>query len=145
MADQTKKKLQGVIVTPETTVLDQAVDFVAVPLYDGELGVLPGRAPLVARLGYGELRAKIDGSTSSFYIYGGFIQVRSNVVSVLTQRAVPADRIDPTAAQSELQAARQQVPTTAEGSAAKTISLARARGQLALARKAGKSPSSPRG
>ncbi|MBI3466746.1 MAG: ATP synthase F1 subunit epsilon [Planctomycetes bacterium] len=142
MADPTEKKLQCVIVTPETTVLDQAVDFVAIPLYDGELGVLPGRAPLVARLGYGELRAKTGGSTSSFYIDGGFLQVRSNVVSVLTQRAVPADRIDPAGAQSALEAARQQIPTTPEGIAAKTISLARARGQVALARKAGKGPPS---
>ena len=142
MADPTEKKLQCVIVTPETTLLDQAVDFVAVPLYDGELGVLPGRAPLVARLGYGELRAKTGPSTSSFYIDGGFLQVRSNVVSILTHRAVPADRIDPAAARSELQAACKQITNTPEGFAAKTISLARARAQVALARKTGKSPSS---
>ena len=140
MADAIEKKLQCVIVTPETTVLDQPVDFVAVPLYDGELGVLPGRAPVVARLGYGELRAKSGATTSSFYIDGGFLQVRSNVVSVLTARAIPADRIDTAAANAELASARGQVPTTPEAFEAKTISLARAHGQLALARKSGKAP-----
>ena len=39
------KKLQCVVVTPEKTLLDEWVDFVALPLYDGELGVLPGRTP----------------------------------------------------------------------------------------------------
>ena len=52
------KQLQVVVVTPEKTLLDETVDFVALPLYDGELGVLPGRAPLIGRLGYGELRTK---------------------------------------------------------------------------------------
>src|SRR5437870_13489598 len=98
------KKLQCLIVTPEVTVLDRAVDFVALPLYDGELGVLPGRAPLVARLGYGELRAKTGGAIERYYIDGGFLQVDHNVVSVLTPRAVRADAIRPEAARSELEA-----------------------------------------
>ena len=38
------KRLQCVVVTPEKTLLDETVDFVALPLYDGELGVLPGRS-----------------------------------------------------------------------------------------------------
>ena len=42
-------RLQCVVVTPERTLFDQLVDFVALPLYDGELGVLPGRTPLIGR------------------------------------------------------------------------------------------------
>ena len=38
---------QCVVVTPERGLLDQAADFVVLPMYDGELGVLPGRAPLI--------------------------------------------------------------------------------------------------
>jgi F-type H+-transporting ATPase subunit epsilon len=41
--------LQCVVVTPERAVLDEPADFVALPMYDGELGVLPGRAPLIGR------------------------------------------------------------------------------------------------
>ena len=37
----------------------RVVDFVALPLFDGELGVMPGRAPLIGRLGFGELRTKV--------------------------------------------------------------------------------------
>ena len=138
MADLTFRKLQCVIVTPESTVLDQAVDFVALPLYDGELGVLPGRAPLLARLGYGELRAQSGSVTSRYFIDGGFLQIRGDVVSVLTTRAVSAERIDSAAASAELQKANQQVPTTPEAFEAKFILIARARGQITVARRAGK-------
>jgi F-type H+-transporting ATPase subunit epsilon len=130
-----QKKLQCVIVTPETTVLDRMVDFVAVPLYDGEIGILPGRAPLVARLGYGELRTVAGNSQSSYYVDGGFLQVRSDVVSVLTSRAIPREGIDAAAAQAALDQANAEVPTTPEGFEAKIISMARARAQIQVARR----------
>src|SRR3989304_3849857 len=120
MAEPTGTKVQCVIVPPEPSGLDQAVDFVAVPLFDGELGVLPGRAPVVAQLGYGELRTQSGNSTASYYIDGGFLQVRNNVVSVLTPRALPAARIDPQTAQADLDTANRQVPTTFEPFEAKT-------------------------
>ncbi|AMV36682.1 ATP synthase F1 subunit epsilon [Planctomyces sp. SH-PL62] len=82
------------VVTPEKTVFAKTVDFVALPLYDGELGVLPGRSPLLGRLGYGELRIKVDGGTESYFVDGGFAQVRENTVTVLTNRAIPAAKIE---------------------------------------------------
>ena len=76
--------LQCVVVTPERAVLDEPADFVALPMYDGELGVLPGRAPLIGRLGYGELRIRRGQETRRFFVDGGFAQVRANTVTVLT-------------------------------------------------------------
>lgn len=89
-----QKNLKCVVVTPERTVLEETVDFVAVPLYDGELGVLPGRTPLIGRLGCGELRTLASGQTQRFYVDGGFVQVRDNVVTVLTTRASRAADIN---------------------------------------------------
>src|SRR5258707_91536 len=74
-------RLQCVVVTPERTLFDELVDFVALPLYDGELGVLPGRTPLIGRLGYGELRTKVDGVTRRYFVDGGFVKVRDAVVT----------------------------------------------------------------
>jgi len=54
MDHHSEKHLQCVVVTPEQAVLDETTDFVAVPMLDGELGVLPGRAPLIGRLGTGD-------------------------------------------------------------------------------------------
>jgi F-type H+-transporting ATPase subunit epsilon len=138
MAETTHKKLQCVIVAPETTVLDQMVDFVAVPLYDGEMGILPGRAPVVARLGYGELRTRVGQTETRYYVDGGFLQVAKDVVSVLTPRAIPAAGIDRSAARQALDRANAEVPTTPGGFESKIISISRARGQLQVADRAGK-------
>src|SRR5262249_50589519 len=96
--DSSPRSLQCVVVTPERAVLDEPVDFVALPMYDGELGVLPGRAPLIGRLGYGELRVRHGQLTRRFFIEGGFAQVRRNVVTVLTPRALRSEEIDTQAA-----------------------------------------------
>ena len=55
-------------------------------------------APLIGRLGYGELRTKQEETVHRYYVDGGFAQVRDNVVTVLTNRALTTDAIDPTAA-----------------------------------------------
>jgi F-type H+-transporting ATPase subunit epsilon len=44
------------VITPERKVLECDATFVAFPAYDGEMGVLPRRAPLVCKLGIGPLR-----------------------------------------------------------------------------------------
>src|SRR5437016_14214321 len=88
------KLLQCTVVTPERALLDEPADFVALPMYDGELGVLPGRAALIGRLGYGELRIRRGEATQRFFVDGGFAQVRSNTVTVLTGRALKAEEID---------------------------------------------------
>src|SRR5258708_16881963 len=99
------RQLQCVVVTPEKAVLDAAADFVALPLFDGELGVLPGRAALIGRLGFGDLRIRQGAETKHYFVDGGFAQVRSNVVTVLTPRALKSEDIDANAAEQALQAA----------------------------------------
>jgi F-type H+-transporting ATPase subunit epsilon len=135
------RQLQCVVVTPEKAVLDAPADFVALPLYDGELGVLPGRAPLIGRLGYGDLRIKNGDQTQHYFIDGGFAQVRSNVVTVLTPRAIKAENIDKNAAEQALQAAQAPV-TTPEAQEEQMKAQLRARGQLRVAERAAAKPGS---
>jgi F-type H+-transporting ATPase subunit epsilon len=134
------RTLQCVVVTPERAVLDEPADFVALPMYDGELGVLPGRAPLIGRLGYGELRTRQGNHTHRFYVDGGFAQVRANVVTVLTPRAVRAEDLDPREAEQALQAATAPAATP-EAREAQLKTQERARAQLRVAHRArGESP-----
>ena len=86
------RSLRCVVVTPERALLDEAADFVALPMFDGELGVAPGRAALIGRLGCGELRIKHAGTVAHYYVDGGFAQVRANVVTVLTTKACKTSR-----------------------------------------------------
>ena len=138
MATATTGPLHCVVVTPERAVLDEAVDFVALPMYDGELGVLPGRAPLIGRLGYGELRIRRGDQTTYLYVDGGFVQVRDNAVSVLTPRAMRADEIKPEAAQRALEAAAagQRTATGTEAQEAQLAAQQKARAQMRVARHA---------
>jgi F-type H+-transporting ATPase subunit epsilon len=124
-----QKHLQCVIVTPERAVLDETCDFVVLPLYDGELGVLPGRAPLIGRLGFGELRIRRGTDIKRYYVDGGFAQVRLDVVTVLTQKAIRAEDIDTSKATTTLQS-----PPT-DGQAARQKVQDRARAQLRVARR----------
>jgi F-type H+-transporting ATPase subunit epsilon len=126
-------RIQCVVVTPERTLFDELVNFIALPLYDGEIGILPGRAPLIGRLGYGELRTRTDVSTNRYFVDGGFVQVRDDVVTVLTHRATPAANVDPMGASQELERAQAMVATTDEQQAEKTKALVRARAQLRVA------------
>lgn len=93
--DERKGSLRVTVVTPERAVLDETAEMVILPMYDGELGVLPGRAPLIGRLGAGELRLKTGTSVRRYFVEAGFVQVRSNEVTVLTSRAAEAARITP--------------------------------------------------
>jgi F-type H+-transporting ATPase subunit epsilon len=104
------RELRCVIVTPERAVLDEPADFVALPLYDGEIGILPGRAPFVGRLGFGELRIKRGNTTTRMYVDGGFVQVRANVVTVLTSRALATDEITPAKADEAMEKAKNVKP-----------------------------------
>ena len=128
------KVLQCIVVTPERTWLDELVDSVVLPAYDGEIGILHGHTPLIARLGYGELRTKVGDSVQRYFVDGGFAQVRDDVVTVLTHRAIPASQIDPSAASRELERAESQRALTDHEFADQQRAVARARGMIRVAR-----------
>jgi len=127
------KRLQCVVVTPEKTLLDEPVEFVALPLFDGELGVLPGRAPLVGRLGYGELRTKTAEVVRRYFVDGGFVQVKSDVVTVLTNRAIPEVQVDAQAATHEIEVADKRSTVSDHDFAEQQKAVARARGMIRVA------------
>jgi F-type H+-transporting ATPase subunit epsilon len=99
LQDALKGAVRCVVVTPERAWLDKTAEMVILPLFDGELAVCPGRAPLIGRLGAGELRIKKGGEVERLFVEAGFVQVRSNQVTVLTAKAMKAT--DVTAAAAE--------------------------------------------
>ena len=125
--------LQIVVVTPERTTLDQQVDSVVVPSFDGERGIYHGHAPLVERLGPGELRTVSGGQVSRYYVDGGFVQVADDVVSVLTERSIPAEEIDISVARQELENAERESAENSELMDLKQKAIAQAKAQIRLA------------
>ena len=60
---------------------------VSVPLDDGELGVLPGRQPILALLGRGAVRVVLaEGDTRRIEVAGGFCSVDHDTVTVAADR-----------------------------------------------------------
>jgi len=128
--------LRLILVTPETTLLDEPVSALRFPLYDGQIGILPGRAPMVGRLGYGELKlTRIDGSDISYFIDGGFVQVKGSDVSLLTNRALTRDQIKVDEATEALQKAVARVAKSDVEAAARFRDQERARQMLAMAQR----------
>ena len=125
--------LQCMVVTPEATVLDEEADFVAMPLDDGEIGIAPGHSPMIGRLGYGELRLKKAGHSKAYYVDGGFVQVAANVVSVLTNRAMPAENVDPQVAAEYLAQAKARKANSPELMAIRDRLEKQARAQIRVA------------
>ena len=101
------KQLEVRIITPERIAYQGAVDAVVATAYDGELGILPGHAPMMVVLGIGELRVRIGEKFEWFAIGEGFLHVANDVVTVLTPFAEAAREVD-------VEAARRLEITAAE-------------------------------
>ncbi|WP_166828068.1 FoF1 ATP synthase subunit delta/epsilon [Thalassoroseus pseudoceratinae] len=128
MADS--DRLQLVVTTPEKTVLSTPADSLQFPLYDGSIGILPKRAPLVGRLGYGELKVTIGSEHKSYFIDSGFVQIVDGVVSLLTERAIAKDDLQRSTAEEALTAANALPASTDEEYAHKLREQERARRML---------------
>lgn len=82
------------IVTPEEEVMNEEVDQVNVSTVQGELGILPNHAALMAKLVPGELKIKKGSKVSHFAIGDGFLQILDNELTIMTDLAQDADAID---------------------------------------------------
>ena len=122
-----------IVVTPEATALEEQTNFVALPLYDGEKGVAHNHAPLIAKLGYGELRFDRGGTTQRYYVDGGFVQIADNIVSVITERAIPAAELQPDMVRENLSAAAARPANSDELIEAREKAVGQARAQLRIA------------
>ena len=128
-------KLRLIVVTPERTLLDEPVAELRFPLYDGDIGILPGRLAMIGRLGAGELFITATSGETSYFVDGGFVQVLGPNVTLLTNRAFPTQELSVTEAEKQLQAALALSAKTDEEATAKYDAQQRARKMLALAQR----------
>jgi F-type H+-transporting ATPase subunit epsilon len=109
------------LITPESKIIDEPIRFASIPAWDGLMGVLPGHAPIVARLGLGELRVDVadsdrsKGGSRTFLVDGGFLQVVHDKMTILAEKAWAAESINESDAKAELaELEARQVPADAE-------------------------------
>jgi len=109
------EQLQLDVVTPERRLLSEQVNSVTVPGRGGELGILPGHAPLISDLQTGVLSYNEAGTTFQLHVSGGFVEVNDNKVSVLAEIAERPEEIDATRARVAREQSEKQL-SSASGS-----------------------------
>jgi F-type H+-transporting ATPase subunit epsilon len=86
------------LVTPEREVWTGEADFLSARAVDGDLGVLPGHAPLLAALDIGPVFIHAGGSRTAVVVDGGFLHVARQDgvtrVDVLAENAVLQEELD---------------------------------------------------
>jgi F-type H+-transporting ATPase subunit epsilon len=87
-------KLNLEVITPERLVLREQVDEVVAPGSNGELGILPDHTPLISQLKTGVLSYRQGNQNRRMHVSGGFIEVASDSVSVLSDVAEKPEEID---------------------------------------------------
>ncbi len=127
------------IITPERQVLDENISYANIPAWDGSIGILIHRAPLVTELGEGVLEIELaSGSSRFFFIAGGFAQMKPEGLVILTTECVAAEEVVKADAERQLREAEGKNPATTEEFAAKLKSINRAKALLEIAAKVGK-------
>jgi F-type H+-transporting ATPase subunit epsilon len=95
--------LSVTVVSPARPIYEGDAAWVTAPAVDGQLGILPQHAPLVAALGAGPLRIGLDaGRVARYAVRGGFLKVGENRVTILVDRAVTESDVNEAEAQREL-------------------------------------------
>eukprot|EP00747_Dinoflagellata_sp_TGD_P158899 gnl/TRDRNA2_/TRDRNA2_177851_c9_seq2.p2 gnl/TRDRNA2_/TRDRNA2_177851_c9~~gnl/TRDRNA2_/TRDRNA2_177851_c9_seq2.p2 ORF type:complete len:108 (-),score=24.79 gnl/TRDRNA2_/TRDRNA2_177851_c9_seq2:14-337(-) len=96
------------IVSAEKQLFSGLVEMVVAAGVEGDLGVLPGHAPLLTRLKPGPVRVKLqNGEEEVFYVSGGFLEVQPKLVTVLADTAERAQDMDGAQAEQARQRAKE--------------------------------------
>ena len=105
-----EEKVEFELVTPERLVISRGVDMVVVPGAEGDFGVLPGHTPMVSTVRPGIVNV-YEGReiVERLFVAGGFAEVTAARCTVLADRAVAVDELDPAATEQTLKDAREDL------------------------------------
>ena len=100
-------KIQLEIVTPGKLLLSVSADMVVVPGGEGDFGVLPGHAPMLAGVRPGTINIfEGDKEISSIFVESGIAEISGERCTVLAEEAFNVADLDAAAAEQRLKAAR---------------------------------------
>lgn len=91
------------LVSPAKLLLSRPVDMAVLPAAEGEMGVLPGHAPMIVALRGGVISVTEGGQvTERLFVAGGFAEVTPERVTVLADEATPVEQLSRTAAEARV-------------------------------------------
>ena len=125
------------IATPEALVYSADVEMVTLPAVQGQIGILPQHVRLMTQMVPGEMIVHTKGHDEFMAVGEGLIEVTNAKISIATNMAIAADKIDEAAAEEARQRAadRLREKLSSEEIASVNASLARALAQLRVKRR----------
>ena len=81
------------LITPEKVIFNNTADKAIVPSITGQLGILPNHAPMVAALDTGVLRVKYEEKWLVIILFGGFIEIKDNQLTVVANEIEDTSKI----------------------------------------------------
>ncbi len=95
--------LQVELVSPERILYSGEADMVIARTAGGDIAFLTGHAPFVGSLGIGKVVVRqSDGTSVTAAVHGGFVEVKDNRVTILSDVAELASQIDVSRAREAL-------------------------------------------
>jgi len=88
------------IVSQDRMVFEGDVDIVIAPSTEGEMGILPNHAPLLATLDFGIIKVRYQGREDLFTVAGGIVEIQPDIVTILADVAENVSEIDIARAQA---------------------------------------------
>ncbi|EMJ93869.1 ATP synthase F1 subunit epsilon [Leptospira alstonii] len=107
-------KLNVSVISPEKILYKGEVDSLVVPGSEGFFGILPNHAPLVAVLGIGVLEIRKGEKLKVLSVEGGFIEIKDNAISILTDHGALKEDIDVEAEKKALTEAEKLPPSSSK-------------------------------
>src|SRR5277367_1828098 len=125
------------IATPDAMIYSGDVDMITLPGGEGRMGVLPHHIRLITKLVPGEIIVRKGGLSEFLAVGEGLVEVTGRSVSIVTDMAIPAEKIDEAMVEEARQraAARLHEKLSSEEVASVNAALARSLAELRVKRR----------
>ena len=110
------------IISPKEKVFSTEAKQVVLPTESGEIGLLTGHIPMVTQLKLGALKVINDSSQDIFAIKGGFAQLVSDTISILTDEAVAASDLEASEIEQSINAVEKKLADSESASEKQSLS-----------------------
>ncbi len=89
-----EKLIDCSILTPESLVYEGQIASASLMADDGRLGILYNHAPLISKLGLGEVKVSLDKETMQFFVEGGLVEMNNNKLIILAENACSKEELN---------------------------------------------------
>tara|TARA_R110002167_G_scaffold36044_2_gene114728 strand:- start:156 stop:557 length:402 start_codon:yes stop_codon:yes gene_type:complete len=115
-------KITFELVAPDRMLLSVDADMVTLPGIEGDMGILPGHAPLITALRAGVIEVEGGGDGADrVFVASGFAEVAADRLTVLAEDAMPVADLDRAALEQRIKDAREDLEDAKDDEARRQI------------------------